>query len=314
MPPHATPHQFAADNLGAIRQHWTGVRGGDAESIHQARIATRRLRAALAVIDGASSDRIKVCRRLGRALGAVRESDVTQEIFATLATRVPSAASVIAAVRPCVEDEQRRARRRLIKSLEVLKLRPLTTLGDGPPLLRLTLFRDWRHAIESEIVSRQRALSRALDRAPGLYMPKRLHRVRIAAKKLRYTLELGAAIGLSIDARAMRALTKSQEVLGRLHDAATAQRVLKRLDVHGNSMATETHILNAVMNADCVALHDKYLGRREQLQAVCDGSPTIDAGRRQWSELAVTALPAAGFVALRIAVWLLGPGAEGPQA
>ena len=67
-------------------------------------------------------------------------------------------------------------------------------------------------------------LLRALDAAGTLYAPERLHAVRIAAKKLRYGLELRATPrGLPVGSFAA-ALKRVQDVLGRLHDLAGARR------------------------------------------------------------------------------------------
>jgi CHAD domain-containing protein len=56
-----TPLQFAAENVRLIRQQRNGVRDGDAESIHQASIATRRARAALKIVDGKQTERFELC-------------------------------------------------------------------------------------------------------------------------------------------------------------------------------------------------------------------------------------------------------------
>src|SRR5690348_12892033 len=93
--PSRTPAQVAVSSVRVIRDHWKGVRDGDAESIHEARIATRRLRAALAILDGKTSTRIELCRDLGRMLGAVREVDVTQELLTALVPRLPAASGAL---------------------------------------------------------------------------------------------------------------------------------------------------------------------------------------------------------------------------
>jgi CHAD domain-containing protein len=56
-----TPLQFAAENVRLIRQQRRGVRDGDAESIHQARVATRRAHVALKIVDGKQTERFELC-------------------------------------------------------------------------------------------------------------------------------------------------------------------------------------------------------------------------------------------------------------
>src|SRR5262249_5059874 len=67
---------------------------------------------------------------------------------------------------------------------------------------------------------RARRLAAAIEHAAGMYLPDRLHDVRIAIKKLRYTLELGAAPrdGRPRNAAALRTLRSMQDLLGRMHD------------------------------------------------------------------------------------------------
>ena len=310
------PLQFTAENIRLLRHYWTGVRDGDAESIHQARIATRRARAALKIVDGRRTDRLELCRALGRMLGAVREVDITYEIFHSLSTRLPSATSAIAAVGRIVERDRQRARRRLAKKLDDLKLKPLIALRAHPRIIAVSFWRDWRRGVIAETLSRRAALQEAVDRAPAVYMPNRLHRVRIATKKLRYTLEVAEAAGIRVDATVMRDLRKVQDLLGRVHDIDVARRVVHTLDGTAKPIAAEVAILDAVMGADCAALYEKYLGRRDRLRAACDYCTRLAAAERgRWSTtLARRTLPAAGLVAVPVAMWRLTAGGERSHA
>jgi CHAD domain-containing protein len=307
MPPVRTPHQFAFDNVRLIRDRWSGVRDGDAESIHQARIATRRLRAALAIADGRTSDRIDLCRDLGRMLGAVREVDVTQELFTSLSTRLPEAGGAVAVMRRTVGVDQNRVRTHFVKTLEDVSLRPLATMRDRRGILRVAFGRDSRSRIAKAIGARYRALSEAADRTPAVYMPNRLHQVRIAMKKLRYTLEVASAAGMVIDAPIMRDLRKTQDLLGQIHDLGVARRMLQHADVSGKDLALEAKMLDAVLAADCAAFHKKYLARRERVRAICEYCEHLVAPPpATWTRrVARRALPAAGMAIVPLAVWRL---------
>ncbi len=58
----------------------------------------------------------------------------------------------------------------------------------------------------------------AIENAAGIYLPDRLHEVRIAVKKLRYAMEIARELSRSrADAR-IRTLKKAQDLLGRMHD------------------------------------------------------------------------------------------------
>jgi CHAD domain-containing protein len=310
------PLQFAAENVRLIRQCWDGVRDGDSESIHQARIATRRARAALKMVDRDDTDRFELCRRLGRMLGKVRDLDITQEVFQTLSTRVPTASYAIAAARRSVERDQQQARRRFAKALDHLELRPLLQMRERPLITAVSFWKDWRRSVVTEMLARQQALCDAVERAPAVYMPNRIHRVRIAIKKLRYTLEVTDATGIRVDIRMMRDLRKIQDLLGRVHDIDVARRVVRRLDGTDKAIAAEITLLDAVMGADCVALHEKYLARRDRIRAACDHcTQVVAAARRRWSvALTTRALSAAGVVAVPVAISRLAAGREGSHA
>jgi hypothetical protein len=141
--------------------------------------------------------------------------------------------------------------------------------------------------------------------------------VRIAMKKLRYTLEVAEAAGLPIERHLMRDLRKAQELLGEMHDLHVVQQTAKDVDASSKTMASEMALLDAVIVADCAALHAKYLSRREMLRAASDRAATLAASRpAAWTmQLMVRALPAVGLVVAPIALWnFRAAGAEGSHA
>ena len=224
--------------------------------------------------------------------------------------RLPAAACAIAAVRRVVSQDQDRARRRLANMLDRMKLQPLVALRHEPSFVTLAFWKNWRAAVAAELLARRRRLSIALDRAPAVYLPRRLHRVRIAAKKLRYALEVADAVRFQIDEGVIRELRKTQDILGRLHDLDGARRVVARLDTPGAAISSEADMLDAVMRADVALLHDKYLLRRERLRKICDNGATISPPRPVALRIATGALPVAGTVA----VWWLSAAGERSHA
>lgn len=311
------PREFAFQHLNVVRQYWSGVRDADEASIHEARVALRRVRAALGVLAPPDSDEIQLCRFLGRELGLVRELDVTQRLLTDVGTRLPDAACAVALVRRDVGHVRQRAARRLVKKLDEVKLGPLARLRRARHLPVVSFWKDWRVALPRELARRAHALRSAIDAAPSVYMPNRLHRVRIAMKKLRYTLEVAGAAGLPMERHLMRDLRKAQEMLGGMHDLHVAQRTVKDSDVSSKTMSAEIALLDAVIVADCAALHAKYLSRRDTLRAATDRAATLAASRPAlWTmQLLVRALPAAGLVMAPVAVWnFSAAGAEGSHS
>jgi CHAD domain-containing protein len=248
-------------------------------------------------------------------LGKVRELDMTQEVFHSLSMRLPAASCAIAAARRTVEHDQQQSRRRFAKALDHLDLRPLLSVRERPSIAVVAFWKDWRRSVVTETLARQQALCDAIERAPAVYMPNRIHRVRIATKKLRYTLEVADATGIRVDTDVMRDLRKIQDLLGRVHDIDVARRVVRRLDGTGAPIAEEVRLVDAVMAADSAALHEKYLARRERIRAACAYCTEVvaTAQRRSSMALAKRTLPA-GLVAVRVALWLLAVGREGSHA
>ena len=59
--------------------------------------------------------------------------------------------------------------------------------------------------------------------AGQMYAPEQLHQVRIAAKKLRYAMELAFDAGVKSASAPVRAVKRAQDTLGRLHDLQVLQ-------------------------------------------------------------------------------------------
>src|SRR5512145_1048755 len=76
----------------ALKRHVAGAIKGDGTAVHQARVASRRLREAVPVltvaVKGSRTDNARrKIRRLTRALGKVRELDVTLALLDDMAQR-----------------------------------------------------------------------------------------------------------------------------------------------------------------------------------------------------------------------------------
>lgn len=302
--PVTTPREFALEHLDVVRHGWDGVRDAQRDSIHDVRVALRRIRAALPATGDRLADENELCRQLGRTLGRIRELDVTQELFGSIGARLPAAACAVAAIRREVAATRDRRARQFVKALDELDLRPLARLSRRHRLAALSFWRDGQAPLATALLRAAGKLHRALDRAPAVYMPNRLHRVRIAVKKLRYTLEVARAAALPLDGQLMRDLRKTQDLLGRLHDCHVATKALQRADLPDKTLNAERRLLEAVVSADCVAMHAEYLARRDRLREICDHIARLASARLagRTGRLALRALPVAGLVALPIAV------------
>lgn len=219
--------QVAARQAAELTRWQKAARKGkDPEAVHQMRVATRRLRAALRALQGHVAARRSLRRRLrwlaGR-LGAVRDHDV---ILALLGSRrLPAAAEAERArldVLVARLDARRRAAQsklaaalkrkrysRLLDDLEAFVKRPRGIGGEEP--LAARVLADVGERLGETIVSSP-AMTQAMP------SPEELHALRIDCKRLRYALEFhAAACGFSYDAE-RRLAREMQDVLGDIHD------------------------------------------------------------------------------------------------
>jgi CHAD domain-containing protein len=230
-----------------MRYHEPGTRlGEDIEELHDMRVATRRMRAALRVF-GAYLDTdemspfVKGLRRTGRTLGAVRDLDVfwekTQHYLDTLP---PAQQGALDPLREVWEAERERARDRMLVYLDSDRYsrfrerwgeflqRPgagaLAVISQaGEPLPNRL-----RHVVPVAVYQRLAAV-RAYDEwvtGPDVSL-ERLHQLRIAAKGLRYTLEYFREV-LGPETKAVIDEVKGlQDHLGDLQDAVVASNLLR---------------------------------------------------------------------------------------
>jgi CHAD domain-containing protein len=198
------------------------------DGIHDLRVSTRRLRAALDLwrecAPGKRLDRCrKALRNLGRRLGAVREADVNRRELSELARKRPEDAVAIEFVSASEARRQKQRARVLEKALARTDLPDLSRQIRG----ELEKARDSR--VESippafvarrELAHRVPPLEELLEGALSRPSATALHRFRIELKKLRYSVELCAP---AYDGRRVPHLLgwlkQLQDVLGAAQDA-----------------------------------------------------------------------------------------------
>ncbi len=199
---------------------------GDVTSLHLARVATRRLRAALPLVaPGRKSEKLaRSVRKLTQALGPVRELDVALLILNELEDSEDVPRPAVQRLRGAIGEERQQLQgelQRLLEGFDVGKLRKRAVSAarklEGKTSKRA---RDPKRAAKARDRARQRAeqLALSIENAAGLYLPDRLHEVRIAVKKLRYTLELEQGFTASRATARLRTLKTAQDLLGRMHD------------------------------------------------------------------------------------------------
>jgi CHAD domain-containing protein len=220
-----------------LLRHDPGSRlGTDIEDVHQARVATRRLRSDLRtfkpLLDGEWTDGLRdELRWLGTELGRVRDAEVQRDRLRAAAATLPTLdrRSATAVVAPLVA-QVRSARRRLLAAMEtdryvevidhlVAAARSPALTGDAaspaqevlPSLVR----RPWRSLRSAAIARREGATD------------EQLHDLRIRAKRCRYAAEAASAATGKRATSFAKEVAALQEVLGELHDAVVAEAWLR---------------------------------------------------------------------------------------
>ena len=239
-------------------------------------MATRRLREAVPVLatgltgTKAGKARRKI-RRLTRALGTVRELDVTVMLLDELARSPNVSRNAVEDVRTRVMKE-RDARRKLmverLENVDVDKLdRRLASVGAA---LSEATTDPWRKALAARLLTRSRRLTAAMDEAGHMYAPDRLHVVRIAAKKLRYGLELAAAAGVKQAAPHVRTIKRTQDMLGKLHDLQVLQTYVAAVQAEPRTSRLQSREpledLARHIEDQCRHLHGRYIAMSPALR------------------------------------------------
>ena len=227
-------------HFSAMLAHEPGTRlGDDIEELHDMRVATRRLRAALALFSDALPASSTQLREelgwVGGALGAVRDFDVQLEQLDEWLTALPEAdGQPLEVLRALLETERTVARTEMLDVLDSRRyqafvqrfgrqLRSVRTRRSGPTALPA------RAAAPDLIESRFRRFRKAARRIGPHSDSAEYHRLRIRGKRLRYALEFLADLYPENSRPMIRRLVAVQDLLGLHQDADVAIERLRRL-------------------------------------------------------------------------------------
>lgn len=251
----AVSDAFAAvawENLRQIQANEEGaLLGKDPEFLHQMRVALRRLRSTFSAFSRAlppdADANVKAdLRWLGSRLGPARDWDVfvTETLPAVRAATGDSAGfqPLVTAVgrrRSASHREVRRALRSRRYPQVMLKLscwlaaRSWHEGADEEQLARLAT--PVRAYAQAELERRYERVRRRGRKLAELDAPAR-HELRIAIKKLRYSVEFFTPLFNAEATRALRTrLARLQDILGTMNDAVTLKRLLS--EIHADTKA-----------------------------------------------------------------------------
>jgi CHAD domain-containing protein len=257
----------------------------DPEAIHDARVASRRLTAALHAWEPLLSARrveraARALRRLRRRLGEVRDLEVTLLLVQSRVERsageeAAAWAPLLATVAAAVERSRAGAvRRTRAKTLQELARRVRSAAESARPHPEAAI------ALAGGIAAltgEARTLALALlQEARGSADDARLHTARIAVKKWRYAVECARELAPPADVAGVRARLKSlealQESLGAVHDLAVLRDLAAGPEVPVERVATARRLAASI--------------EAERLAAVASAQQLVEAS---WPSLAGSA-------------------------
>lgn len=224
-----------------VFQSTRAIKSRDEESVHDLRVAIRRLIQGLAVFrpnfTSKKPRKMRKCLKQVLSLaGVVRDYDIALDCIAKLQS--PHAERI----RETLRAERKKAEAPLVENLKHMVLRKAS--------------RQWRR--EFELVNLQQvpgcetvgdAARRELPRTAQLFFRRgdqavaagrtaeQLHQFRLAAKKFRYTFEIFAGVYRSVSRSVLEQLKTLQQALGKINDCASTRSLLTRFGAHADIQA-----------------------------------------------------------------------------
>ncbi|MGP4032733.1 CYTH and CHAD domain-containing protein [Pseudarthrobacter sp. 1C304] len=235
---------YLGKELEALKRHDPGVREDAPDSVHQLRVAARRIRSALATFrpltDAGTARTLRSeLQWLAGTVGAARDNEVMQDRLLRLIRAEPPDA-LLGPVGQRIEEhlgavaEEARAAGlaaldsdryfRLLDALDVfLAELPRTEAAET----------EARRTVGKLLAKERKRLVREVEAldvdSPGTTPDAALHEVRKSAKRLRYAAEAAVPIFGEQAAGLARAAEEIQESLGDHHDSVVSREVLRGL-------------------------------------------------------------------------------------
>jgi CHAD domain-containing protein len=265
---------YLAEQVEVLRSLEPGVRRDEPDSVHQMRVATRRLRGTLrsfgSVLPRAETGELAgELKWLGGLLGPVRDGEVLPEHLHATAAAIPVElliGPVQARVQGHYSPIRAAARAELIDGLDseryVRLLAGLGRLTLEPPLgpgataparevLPAAAQRAYRQA--------KKRMRRARHAPPGEPSEAGLHRARKSARRARYAAEAAIPASGKPARKFAKQMKKVQSVIGEHHDTVLARQAARDLGISAH-LAGENAFTYGL-------LHERESGQADELQA-----------------------------------------------
>jgi triphosphatase len=231
-----------------MRDHEPGTRlGEDPEELHDMRVPTRRMRAAMKVFEGALPERASWLREelrwVAHALGDVRDLDVQIERFQAWQEEADEEVSgFLDRILTITRKRRAEARKNMLETLdsaryerllssfaEMLRLGPAAELEPAQTNGKDQAGEPVTAAAPALISDRHRKWRKAAKRLDETSSPEAFHVVRKKGKRLRYTLEFFSEVYGRPVQNLVKPLKALQDDLGDHQDAVVTAAFLREL-------------------------------------------------------------------------------------
>jgi CHAD domain-containing protein len=211
-----------------LLRNQNAAESGEAEPLHQLRVATRRLRATIEMFANVIyAAQLKILRRdipwIAHQAGACRECDVTSALIAARAQKIGTGLDTAIAPMISALDERRKAEHaRLYELLGSKRYQGLLAKLSRPAIKKVGADRRLGVVAAQLIRPASRGASRLGEKIAGDAPSLLFHKLRVRIKRLRYELEMMAPLGAKRHRKTLARLEALQELLGLYHDTTVA--------------------------------------------------------------------------------------------
>ncbi len=214
-------------HTGTLLREQENAITGEAEPVHQLRVATRRLRASVRLFARVMTpDAVRLAGQelswLGRMVGGVRDNDVLLQAVAARTWKLEAElGTAIEPLMQAIRERRAAALGELLAALDSDRYRALISLlrsglgirGPSGPRMRYLAA-----GLVEPLISPVLRAGRAIHRDSR---PDQLHKLRIRGKRLRYAFESLRDVGGKRLEKVLAQITALQDLLGEHQDAVT---------------------------------------------------------------------------------------------
>ena len=232
IPPHDAAGSAARSTIAfyfrALAEQVAAAQNGEVEPIHQVRVASRRLRAAVRLFSPyiqpiKPRDIEERLKWIGAQAGAVREFDMLEKLSRRTTRKLdPEIVKELDPIWEEFKERRKEAAEHLAKTLNSPRYKSLAKQLSGR--IEITAEGDVAFAaVAPKLISPMlKSAIKAGEKLGDDPAPDSLHRLRKRSKNARYALEMMMGLGGKALRQELKRLEDLQEVLGDYHDAAVA--------------------------------------------------------------------------------------------